>query len=69
MSVEREKLPAIVGTTVPVSGATLHSALAVPSIVANAGDLDRERQHAHGLLPGRLLVFRLARRARHRRAG
>src|SRR5438477_10412607 len=30
--------------------------------------LDRERQHAHGLLPGRLFVLRLARTAWHRRA-
>ena len=38
MSAERGNLPAVLGTTAPVSGATLHRALATPSMVANAGD-------------------------------
>ena len=38
VSAERGNLPAMLGTTAPVSGATLHSALAVPSMVANASD-------------------------------
>jgi site-specific recombinase XerD len=38
VSAERENLPAVVGTTALVSGSTLQSALAVPVMVANAGD-------------------------------
>jgi hypothetical protein len=38
VSAEREKLPAVVGANAPVFGSRLRSALAVPSMVANAGD-------------------------------
>jgi len=80
VSGDRRDVPAMVETATPVTTSTLHSSLAVPAMIAEACDgaarrfLEffaasiRERQHPHGVLPGGLLVLRLARAARHRRA-
>ena len=38
MSAGRLNLPAVVDTTVPVKAATLRSTLAVPAVIAGAGD-------------------------------
>lgn len=38
MSAERRNLPAVVETVAPVTTSTLHSALVVPAMIADAGD-------------------------------
>jgi hypothetical protein len=38
VSAERRNLPAVVETAAPLTTPTLHSALVVPSMIANAGD-------------------------------
>jgi hypothetical protein len=38
VSAERSNVPAVVETATPVTTSTLRSALAVPSMIANAGD-------------------------------
>jgi hypothetical protein len=43
MSAEQRNVPAVVETVVPVTTSTLRSSLAVPSIIANAGDRTSRR--------------------------
>jgi hypothetical protein len=38
MSAERSNMPAVVETAAPVTTSTLHSSLAVPAMIADAGD-------------------------------
>jgi hypothetical protein len=66
VSGDRRNVPAVVESAIPVTTSTLKISLAVPAMIAEAGDprflrrFDRKRQHAPGLLPGRVLLFCLA---------
>jgi hypothetical protein len=43
VSAERRNVPAVIGAVVPVTTSTLQSSLAVPSMIANAGDRAAQR--------------------------
>ena len=66
---DREQLPAVAEHAAALSASTLRSSLAVPVMIANAGNRASKRfldffaaaiktvRHPHGLLPGRVLIY------------
>ena len=66
MSGEHQNVPAVVEGSAPVRSPAVRGALAVPAVIAGAGDHaarrfleffrrhDPQQEYAHGLLPGRL---------------
>jgi hypothetical protein len=71
VSGDRVQLPAVVEDSVPVTARALRSSLAVPAMVANPGNRAAKRfldffaasienDNTNGLLPGCVVVFRLA---------